>query len=99
MTIVPALATLAGAGVGVMALPVADAGAVAATTLFVSPSANIHLNNNHHNCATAGYNSVQAAVKRLPTEPRSSCAKAPIISHWPSRPASTISSSSGTPGP
>ena len=66
MTIVAALAALAGAGVGVMALPVADAGAVAATTLFVSPTANIHLNNNHHNCATAGYNSVQAAVNAAP---------------------------------
>ena len=48
-------------------MPAAVAGANAPVTLFVSPSANIHLNNNHHNCATAGYNSVQAAVTAAPS--------------------------------
>ena len=66
LTIVAALAAFVGAGVGVMVLPAADAGAVAPTSLFVSPSADIHLNNDHHNCATAGYNRVQAAVDAAP---------------------------------
>ncbi len=63
--IVAAVAALVGAGT--IALPAAVAGAVAPTVLYVSPSANIHLNNDHHSCATAGYNSIQAAVNAAPS--------------------------------
>src|ERR1700722_15514974 len=58
-TIVTALAGLVVGGA--LAIPAGVAGATAPVTLFVSPTANIHLNNNHHNCATAGDNSVPAA--------------------------------------
>jgi hypothetical protein len=63
-TIVTALAALVVGGA--LAIPAGVAGAVAPTTLYVSPTADIHINNNHHNCATAGYNSVQAAINAAP---------------------------------
>ena len=63
-TIVGALAALVVGGA--LTIPAGVAGAVPATTLYVSPTADIHLNNNHHNCATAGYNSIQKAVNAAP---------------------------------
>jgi hypothetical protein len=49
-----------------MALPATVAGAQAATTLYVSPTADTHINNDHHNCATAGYATIQSAVNAAP---------------------------------
>jgi hypothetical protein len=49
-----------------MALPATVAGAQPPTTLYVSPSANTHINNDHHNCATAGYATIQSAVNAAP---------------------------------
>jgi hypothetical protein len=63
-TIAAALAALVGAGA--LAIPASMAGAVAPTTLYVSPTANTSINNNHHSCPTAGYKSVQAAVNAAP---------------------------------
>ena len=64
VTIGAALAALAVSGT--MALPATVAGAQTATTLYVSPTANTHINNDHHNCATAGYATIQSAVNAAP---------------------------------
>jgi hypothetical protein len=64
VTIGAALAALVVSGT--MALPATVAGASPTTTLYVSPTANTHINNDHHNCATAGYATIQSAVNAAP---------------------------------
>jgi hypothetical protein len=64
VTIGAALAALVVSGT--MALPATVAGAQAADTLYVSPTANTHINDDHHNCATAGYATIQSAINAAP---------------------------------
>jgi hypothetical protein len=59
-------AVVATIGIGLVTVPASVAGAVGATKLFVSPSADIALNNNHHSCATAGYNTISSAIAAAP---------------------------------